>query len=68
MRRDAKVETKPKDSSSESSEESLDKITADLGKVLDTKEKENMDKIVKNIQSAKTDEQQIDGYVRRKKN
>lgn len=63
MRRDAPAETKPKDSS-ESSEESLDKIAADLGKVLGAQENEELKKIVDSVNTAKTDEQVIDAYVR----
>lgn len=66
MRRDAAAETKAKDSS-ESSEESLDKIAADLGKVLDAKENEEMKKIVDSVNAAKTQDEQIDAYVRTNK-
>lgn len=64
MRRDIPAETKPKDSSSESSEESLDKIVADLAEKLGPKQNEELKKIVDNVHSAKTDEQHIDAYVR----
>lgn len=64
MRRDAAAENKVEDTSDSSSEESLDKIVADLGKVLDAKENEEMKKIVDNVNAAKTEKEQIDAYVR----
>lgn len=64
LRRNVALETKPKDSSESSSEESLDKITAELGKSLGSKENEELKQIVDSVSSAKTDEQKIDAYVR----
>ena len=62
MLRDTTSESKPKDTSSKSSD--VDEISADLGKSFGPKEKEEMEKIVVSIKTAKTNEQEIDGYVR----
>lgn len=64
MRRDAATETKPKDSSESSSEESLDKLAADLGKVLGPKENEELKKVIDSVNSAKTEDEKTDAYVR----
>lgn len=65
MRREAG--TKSKDSS-ESSEESLDKMAADLDKVLDASAKEELKTIMDNINLAKTDQEKVDAYVKRQLN
>lgn len=67
MRRDAAAETKPtktKDSSSESSSESMDEIIADLGKTLNAKENEELKKLMNDIHTAKDDADGINAYVR----
>lgn len=61
----AQIETKPKaDSSSESSEESLDKMAETMQQFLNKKDAEDVKKIVSNINSGKDVEQTVDNYVR----
>lgn len=64
MRRNVATEAITKDSSESSSEESLDKIAAEIGKSLGSKENEELKQIVDSFNSAKTDDQKIDVYVR----
>lgn len=50
-------------SSEETSSEDFDKIAADFSKLLTVEQKKDFDKIVKNVEAAKTPEETINGVV-----
>lgn len=52
------------ETSSESSEESLDQMAENIQKYLGQKDADDVKKIVSEINSAKDSEQSVDGYVR----
>lgn len=64
MLRDSPAKTDTNAASSESSEESLDKMAETIQKYLGQKDADNVKKIVSDINSAKDPEQSVDGYVR----